>query len=225
MKKFMKYWFIFLASSLVSAGGVVIMSTFVDDRKAFSQTLSDIGAFGSFLGGVATMVAAVAAVIGVNSWIDQIKLGPYLNYIWGAKVSLRKINSQNMNWYVFKYNFRQPSNIPDDKRDKIIRLIDESRKQLEIDFAILEDQFNHIDQIIDKNDYLWANKCSLYKLSWQKIDEYLSKHPKPDMTKNSLDDILADNIELARLNSDFHDGYNLLCSQLDELEEKYTKAM
>ncbi|MCX0450094.1 hypothetical protein, partial [Aeromonas veronii] len=87
------------------------------------------------------------------------------------------------------------------------------------------DQFNHIDQIIDKNDCLWANKCSLYKLSWQKIDEYLSKHPKPDMTKNSLDDILADNIELARLNSDFHDGYNLLCSQLDELEEKYTKAM
>ena len=201
------------------------MSAYVDDRSAFSQTLSDIGAFGSFLGGCATIIAAIAAVIGVNSWINQTKLGPYLAYIWDAKVTLRRINSQNMKWYIYKYHARQVTSASYEGKEQINQLITDCKNQLEIEFSALENQFDHIDQIIDKKDYLWANRFSKYKRAWQKIDTYLTENPQPEFDETDLKELLKDNSELVKLNNHFSEGYDFLCSQLDALEDRHTKAL
>ncbi|MCJ0812046.1 hypothetical protein [Vibrio vulnificus] len=225
MEKFTKYWFSFFSFALGTAGTIILMSTYVDDRKAFSQTLSDIGAFGSFLGGCATIIAAIAAVIGVNSWINQTKLGPYLTYIWDAKVTLRRINSQKMNWYIYKYQARQASSVSHEGKEQINQLISDCKKQLEIEFSALKNQFDHIDQIVDKKDYLWANRFSQYKRAWKNIDTYLTENPQPEYDETDLKEFLKDNSELVKLNNHFSEGYDFLCSQLDALEEKHTKAL
>ena len=225
MKTFSKYFLGFLCFAVGTAGTLIIISSYVSDRVLFSQTLADIGSFGSFLGGCATLVAAIAAIIGVNTWIKQTKLGPYLDYIWSAKVTLRKINNEKMSWYIYKYQLRNTPEASEKSKEIFKEKISEYQENLDKQFSILEDKFDHIDQIIAKNDYQWANRLSDYRFIYKEIDDFLTTTKMPVFDEQNLTEFLADNAKIVTLNSNFSDHYDFLCSELDNLEKYYSEDL
>ncbi|MDO6683154.1 hypothetical protein Q4551_12730 [Oceanobacter sp. 5_MG-2023] len=225
MNVFFKFFLAFLCFAVGTAGALIIISGYVSDRVLFSQSLADIGAFGSFLGGCATLVASIAAIIGVNTWIKQIKLGPYFDYIWSAKVALRKINNEKISWYIFKYQLRNNPDLPEEVKDQLSGNIEKHKKEIESQFDILKDKFDHIDQIIAKNDYEWANHLSRYRRAYKDIGDFLTTTNVPVFDESNLTEFLVDNSKLVTLNSHFSNYYDFLCTELDKLEMKHSEAL
>lgn len=186
MKKILKHSLEALYFSLGAAGILILISSFVEDKEAFSKTLSDIGSFGSFLGGCGALIAATAAALGVNTWINQTKLAPYLSYIWDAKVILRKIYSENMRLYAMRYALRFKEGVEDKAKENIDLNAEIHRKEIELQLSKLKDKFDHIDQIITKNDFEWHNLHSPFKDSWQSIYDHLNSNPQPILDKHNL---------------------------------------
>ncbi len=152
------------------------------------------------------MVAAVAAAIGVDSWMKQLKYGKFLDIIWTAKVELRKVYMAETDWYIAKYANRQNASNVDDLTLK--------EGILELTFNGLLDSFHKLDQIVVKNQFLWANYGSFFRHNWRDI--------KWHMDANTHDEDLH-NMKLVNLNRSFSDEYNDLMQQLEELEVQFSK--
>ncbi|MFQ1801075.1 hypothetical protein ACK36F_01450 [Aeromonas veronii] len=202
MRIFIKYSFVFLCIGFGLCGLFALIHLQIQDKKGFSSILSDLGALGSFLSGLGTIVAAAAAAIGVDSWINQLKCGKYLDVIWAAKVAIRKVHASEMDWYISNYSYNQtPSELR--KIDLDLKL-----RRLESDFENLSDEFHQLDQVVVKNQFLWANYASLFKSTWLEI--------KWHMEENGIS-----NKDLPRLNTAFSDYYDFLMEELVLVEEKY----
>ncbi len=93
MKLITKYSIAFLFVAWGLMGLLFLSYNFVNDREDLSKILADLSAFGSFLSGIGTIIASIAAAVGVNNWISQLKAGKYLSIIWDAQTSLRKYYS------------------------------------------------------------------------------------------------------------------------------------
>jgi hypothetical protein len=204
MKLFIKYGFAFFLTAFGLSGVLVLIHLFVSDQASFSLILADLGAFGSFLSGVGTIIAATAAVIGVDNWVKQLKFGKYLEVIWSSKVAIRKVHSSEMYWYIANYSLKQnPS--PECESD-----LKSKAEKLEFDFQVLKDSFHQLDQIVIKNQFLWANYASQLETTWLKI--------KWHMEKNSLA-----SKDLPKLNAAFSENYNDLMDKLESIEAQFGK--
>jgi len=169
-----------------------------------SLILVALGAFGSFLSGVGTIIAAVAAAIGVDNWVKQLKFGKYLEVIWSSKVAIRKVHSSEMSWYIANYSHKQN---PISERELELK---SKTKNLELDFQVLKDSFHQLDQIVIKNQFLWANYVSDLEATWLEI--------KWHMDENSLT-----SKDLPKLNTAFSEMYNDLMDKLESIEEQFGK--
>jgi hypothetical protein len=204
MKLFIKYGFAFFLTVFGLSGVLVLIHLFVSDQASFSLILADLGAFGSFLSGVGTIIAATAAVIGVDNWVKQLKFGKYLEVIWSSKVAIRKVHSSEMYWYIANYSLKQnpSSECESDLKSKA--------EKLEFDFQVLKDSFHQLDQIVIKNQFLWANYASQLETTWLKI--------KWHMEENSLA-----GKDLPKLNAAFSENYNDLMDKLESIEAQFGK--
>lgn len=182
--------------------------------KSTIINMENIDKLGSYLSGIGTVVAAAAALYGVNGWIKQLKYGKYLDIIWEAKTNIRKVFLDEMNWYIQKYQGMSVTEVTKTLRDNI----EHSEAKLKASHQELLTSFNKIDQIIDKKDFTWANYCSEFKTSWLKIENQLLIPRHKEAKKN----IEAD-IELARLNEIFQNNYYFLLNELEKLENTYSK--
>ncbi|MFL1906769.1 hypothetical protein [Plesiomonas shigelloides] len=178
-----------------------------NDDKSFSQTLSDLGAFGSYMSGIGTLIASVAAVIGVENWVRQLKYGKYIDVIWSAKVNLRKVFNAEMDWYIYKYQSRQV--------DTLTETVEQKRLKLLSCFDELALSFDMIDQIVERDRFMWSNRESKLRGMWISIDNHMVTH-------SHQDDFMS--MELPNLNSNFNAGYNNLLCELELLEEKISKS-
>ncbi|MEL4204815.1 hypothetical protein C9E85_15895 [Plesiomonas shigelloides] len=178
-----------------------------NNDKSFSQTLSDLGAFGSYMSGIGTLIASVAAVIGVENWVRQLKYGKYIDVIWSAKVNLRKVFNAEMDWYIYKYQSRQV--------DTLTETVEQKRLKLLSCFDELALSFDMIDQIVERDRFMWSNRESKLRGMWISIDNHMVTH-------SHQDDFMS--MELPNLNSNFDAGYNNLLCELELLEEKISKS-
>lgn len=204
MKLFVKYGFVFLCAGFGLCGLFAFAHLYVEDKVGFSSLISDLGSFGSFLSGLGTIVAAAAAAVGVDSWVNQLKCGKYLDIIWSAKVAIRKVHASEMDWYIANYAYLQN---PSESRKSDLET---KLKKLEYDFDELSNEFHQLDQVVVKNQFLWANNASHFKYMWLEI--------KWHMEENELS-----STDLPRLNTAFSDYYDALMSQLEEIEDKFGK--
>jgi len=204
LKPFVKYSFVFFAAAFGLCGVLTLLHLYVSDREGLSLILADLGAFGSFLSGVGTIIVAVAAAIGVDNWVKQLKFGKYLEVIWSSKVAIRKVHSSEMNWYIANYSYKQNQTreLELDLKDKLSRL--------QLDFQTLKDSFHQLDQIVIKNQFLWANYASMLEGAWLKI--------KWHMDENDLN-----SKDLPKLNTAFSDDYNDLMDKLEAVETRFGK--
>ena len=200
----MKYGFVFFSFGFGICGVLVLLHLNITNRDELSLLLTDLGSFGSFLSGIGTIIAAVAAAIGVDNWVKQLKFGKYLEVIWNAKVAIRKVHSSEMDWYIANYAYIQ-SQVSERETD----LTHKSNK-LAQDFQYLKDSFHQLDQIVIKEQFLWANYASHLESKWIEI--------KWQMEENSLS-----SRDLPKLNSAFSDYYNQLMEKLEAIEAKFGK--
>jgi uncharacterized coiled-coil DUF342 family protein len=128
-----------------------------------------------------------------------------------------------MSWYIFKCQLR---NNPDlSEKELLSKNIKEHKNELEGQFDILEYEFDHIDQIMTKNDYEWANHLSSYRRAYKDIDNFLTTTNVPVFDESNLTESLVDNSKIVILNSHFSNYYDFLCTELNKLETKYYKAL
>lgn len=204
LKLIAKYSFAFLSAGFGLCGIFALAHLYVEDKLGFSSLINDLGSFGSFLSGLGTIVAAAAAAIGVDSWVKQLKYGKYLDIIWAAKVAIRKVHVSETDWYISNYSYlEQPSE--SGSLDLEAKL-----KRLKYDFDDLTDKFHHLDQVVVKNQFLWACNGAHHKHLWLKI--------MLDMEENGLS-----SKDLPQLSFAFRTNYESLMAKLDEIEEKYSK--
>ncbi|MUK39917.1 hypothetical protein GNP82_20505 [Aliivibrio fischeri] len=138
--------------------------------------------------------------------MKQLKYGKFLDIIWTAKVELRKVHMAEMDWYMAKYANRQNESNAEELSLK--------ESVLELTFNGLLDSFHKLDQIVVKDQFLWANYGSFFKIKWVEIKWHM------DASTHEED---LHNMELVHLNSSFSDGYNDLMQQLEELEVHFSK--
>ncbi|MFM5706531.1 hypothetical protein ACET7L_12335 [Aeromonas veronii] len=150
IKELIKYSVAFLCAAIIIMGVIALISIYQVDQKSFSQTLSDLGSFGSFLSGVAAIIAAGAAAIGVTSWLKQLKFGKYLVCIWDVQVALRKLHAEQIMWYIYKYQ----------ERNEEVEFVSKLEKELEDSFNDLKIACHSLDSIVVKNGFIWSAKVS-----------------------------------------------------------------
>lgn len=131
----MKYGFVFFSFGFGIFGVLTLLHLIITDRNELSLVLTDLGAFGSFLSGIGTIIAAVAAAIGVDNWVKQLTFGKYFEVIWNAKVAIRKVHSSEMDWYIANYSY-----IHNSTSERESDLTSKSNK-LAQDFQFLKDSF------------------------------------------------------------------------------------
>lgn len=204
MKLIVKYGLGFLCIGFGLCGIFTLAHLYVEDKIGFSSLINDLGSFGSFLSGLGTLVAAAAAAVGVDSWVNQLKCGKYLDIIWAAKVAIRKVHASEMDWYIANYSHLE-NPIESSQLELEAKL-----KKLEYDFDELSNEFHQLDQVVVKNQFLWANRASHFKFTWLEILCHMEEN------KLSSED-------LPRLNTAFNDYYNTLMELLEKLEMKYSK--
>ncbi len=194
----------FFSTAFGLCGVLTLLHLYVSDRESLSLILADLGAFGSFLSGIGTIIMTVAAVIGVDNWVKQLKFGKYFEVIWSSKVAIRKVHSSEMNWYIANYAYKQnpTSEQKLDLEDKLSRL--------QRDLQILKDSFHQLDQVVIKNQFLWANNASMLEGAWLKI--------KWNMDENDIN-----SKDLPKLNTDFSNIYNDLMDKLEAIESGFGK--
>ncbi|MEZ9120898.1 hypothetical protein AB4098_01590 [Vibrio cyclitrophicus] len=204
MKLIVKYGLGFLCIGFGLCGIFTLAHLYVEDKIGFSSLINDLGSFGSFLSGLGTLVAAAAAAVGVDSWVNQLKCGKYLDIIWAAKVAIRKVHASEMDWYRANYSHLE-NPIESSQLELEAKL-----KKLKYDFEELNNEFHQLDQVVVKNQFLWANRASHFKFTWLEILWHMEEN------KLSSED-------LPRLNTAFNDYYDTLMELLEKLEMKYSK--
>jgi hypothetical protein len=115
IQNFIKYILFFIVSSVGVIGVLTLLTLYQENRELFSQTLSDLGAFGSFLSGMGTIIAAGVAAYGVDTWSKQLKSGKYLALIWEAKALVSKFNNAFFFWHAFYKIDSQELKVKSDK--------------------------------------------------------------------------------------------------------------
>ena len=207
IKELIKYSVAFLCAAIGTMGGLVLISTFQVDQKAFSQTLSDLGSFGSFLSGIAAIIIAGAAAIGVNSWLKQLKFGKHLVCIWDVQVALHKIHAEQIMWYIYKYQNRSEEN----------ELVSKLEKELEDSFNNLKKVCHSLDSIVVKRSFMWSMHISDLYHAWTQIKLHLETNLKPEEHKEIIDEIST----LTPLNTNFSKAMKFCSKQIEKLENEY----
>ncbi len=218
MKLITKYSIAFLLVAWGLMGLLFLSYNFITDRESFSKILADLSAFGSFLSGLGTIIASIAAAVGVNNWISQLKTGKYLSIIWDAQTSLRKYYSYETDLYIHKYQYRFYSNKNDPIALEVFKRIQELELQLSAQTKTIQDNIHDIDQLIEKGSFIWSMTSSALETAWFDIKNYLenSNYPQTPI------DLLKESSVLTLLNDSFSQQYEKLCDELLKLESKYT---
>lgn len=208
IKELIKYSVAFFCVAIALMVVLAFISSYLVDQKAFSQTLSDLGSFGSFLSGIAAIIAAGAAALGVTSWLKQLKFGKHLYCIWDVQTALRKINAEEMIWYFHKYG----------KRNKESEFVSKLEKELEDSFNNLKKVCYSLDSVVVKKGFKWTMQINTLHHSWTQIKIYLETSDKPEGHQN----ILNENSTLVPLNSNFRNYMERCSKEIEKLENKYS---
>ncbi|WP_152412272.1 hypothetical protein [Edwardsiella tarda] len=169
--------------------------------------MENLDRLGSYLSGIGTVVAAVAAVYGINGWVKQLTHGKYLDIIWEAKINLRKVYLSKNSWYGYAKIAATKCN------SKLDNEANEYWDKLDSACKSLSTSFSSIDQIIVRDDFKWQNQAT-------------DLHRLLKDTNNLLKELITSDESEQKLhekNKLFHCYYNSLLNQLDELEKKHSK--
>ncbi|GAB2192062.1 hypothetical protein MAH1_36710 [Sessilibacter sp. MAH1] len=167
--------------------------------------MTTLSALGSFLGGAAGLVAALAAYRGIDAWRSQIKYGKYISVIWSCEEKLREFQLDLMDFQVQVAIQRCSSN-------KDLNEVKKHAEELNAKLPVLEKNFSYIDSVVEKNGHQWSNYISVD--ASLKLNEYIAKC----LCRNRAPDL-----EIAELGEELSNILEWLHRLLDGLEKKYTK--
>ena len=169
--------------------------------------MSVLSAVGSFLGGAAGLVTALAAYRGIEAWRFQITSGKYIAIVWSCEEKLREFQLDFIDFQA-QYAIQSSRGICNESKKNIERLVGELNAKL----PSLVQQFSYIDSVIEKNGHQWSNYISVNVTC--ALSEYLGK---------CLNENKALESEIANLGAKNLEVLNSLHGRLDNLEEKIIK--
>lgn len=151
----------FIVSTIILITSCALFGFIISNSYSNEVLSNTISAIGSILGGTAGLIAATAALTGINTWKKQLYHGKYLSIIWEAKAQLRKVNASIIECQVFL-------SIPDDNGNYGINnpRLDEAESKLKQNIAILKDTCSTIDTLIEKKGWLNANNAMFINGAW-----------------------------------------------------------
>lgn len=186
---------------------ILVGSAFIDSEKQ-QYLLTLISSMGSVFGGIAGIVAAVAAFLGVNTWKKQLKYGKHMSLIWSCMESLRNFQRRNMQWYILAHADCTGSKIPEETISVEKELLDNCINEL-------DSYFNALDKIVVKNQWQWANYASTLQSTVSRFSIIFREYKDNPYGVTPLDQ------ELQELNTILKKDTQFLDSELEKLESKY----
>jgi hypothetical protein len=198
-----------------------ILFGFITSNNFSNEVLSDaLSALGSLFGGIAGLLAAAAALIGLGAWKKQLRHGKYLSTIWETKVHLRKVESSAIDCLVKILMAVSPNSTPasqatfKDSENNLLKQIEDLKSSCMV-----------IDKLIMKKGWLNSNDAGFIMSAWQQFKlDYISSYI--DLTNATT----PKNIKLYLAHCDLNEkNFNgltawieLIDKRLDSLEAEYT---
>ena len=166
-------------------------------KIVLKDTLDYLGAVGGFLAGFGTVIAAIAAVIGVENWVSKLKDTKILEVTWDAKTAFNCIKSEELTWYGRK-RFGPEFGIE-------LNLLD-MEQELSNKFYELKTKCHELDVITEKGLYL-AGKATMYENKYKELKKYFEENEGMD-ARVMNEDILKLNQERESISSHLLAGLN-----------------
>lgn len=119
------------------------------------ETLDHVG---SFLGGIAGLIAASVALLGFNVWKRQIRHGKYLALIWEAMVALHRLESHlSLSGINLFYRFQS------DPDGRFTKAVADDRITTEALFKLLRESCEAVDIVAARNGVELTVICGFMK--------------------------------------------------------------
>lgn len=186
---------------------ILLATTYFQTDKHVT-ILNVLSSLGGFLGGVASILAAIVAFLGVNTWKKQLKHGKHISLIWSCMESLRTFQSEVMDWYVEAYAHCIRSKESSD-------FLDLKKKRLEVTLDTLSANFSALDKIVVKNQWEWANYAGTLKgsvVSTERLFREYREEPYDEPTLNQA---------LSEIYTSRKSIITVIENELDKLESHY----
>jgi len=206
LKHIYKYGFYTLAISYLVVICLAVSTDYIEDKTEFSWVLLNLGSFGSFIGGIATFVAAIAACVGIKIWFTQLKGEKVLSAIWNFKSTLIRFESEFYFWHAFYKSENQ--NMKD--------LSLESKRKIKSCLEKLENLSYQLDSFCFKDSIQWGNQVRILKMSFSEHNQYLES---TDFSADKSDEVIQHSLDVHRrftTQKKFLSGLN---DELDQLEK------
>ncbi len=195
------------ACCLVFLYGSFAFILFYQLNTDHQSMLSFLISYSDFMVGVSTVIAALAAIHGVNNWVKHVKHAEYFKLIWEAKKSLGMYRFAYLNWSQQRGIFYSQNKELDVSRHMRNTEILETRKEN------LLTTFFHLDAIFSKGEFDWA--CSSRDLI-STVNQYKSLLLKDEVTHE-------DNEKSRQLINNINEHYEKIFHRLDVLEQNYSR--
>jgi len=177
------------------------LSSVTNDRIKF---LSD---YSNFMVGVSTVIAALAAVHGVNNWVKHVKHAEYFKLIWEAKKVLGMYRVAYLIWSQQRGLFYNPDDeLHVFRHKKNTDVLEERRKDL------LTVYF-HLDAIFSKGEFDWANESRDFIA---KVNQYKVLLLKAEISRE-------DDEKSRELINEINKHYERIFQKLELLEQSYSR--
>lgn len=186
-------------------------------NEVLSSTLS---ALGSLFGGIAGLLAAAAAIVGLGAWKKQLQHGRNLSNIWETKVHLRKVESSAIDCLVKILMTVSPNSTTashasfHNSESKLLQQIED-----------LKNSCIAIDKLIMKKGWLNSNDAGYIESTWHQFKaDYISSYI--DITNATTPQNMQKYLAHCNLNEKNFNALTayieLIDKRLDSFEEQYT---
>ncbi len=163
--------------------------------------------YSNFMVGVSTVIAALAAVHGVNNWVKHVKHAEYFKLIWEAKKALGMYRVAYLIWSQQRGIFYDPDDELDVFRHKKnTELLDERRQNLHTVFL-------HLDAVFSKGEFNWVDDSRDFIAA---INQYKTLLLKTESTRE-------DDEKSRKLIKEINERYENTFRKLELLEQSYSR--
>lgn len=191
---------------------VTLQLTIIALDQGVSGEFDILDHVGSFLGGVAGLIAAVIAAFGFNIWKRQITHGKYLTLIWEAMVATQRLET-HMALLSLNLVFRHQH-----ANQYFSEAVETDRAVAEKLFATLREACSAIDVIAARNGVELSNICGFWEGRLRAINRFADT-PEASIEPEPLTEWTA---KLSSLMEPAQAEAKLLKNKLAALEQRFS---
>lgn len=162
-----------LFSIIVIFQVILVVMLVHGDKGSISEILSGIG---NVTSGVASVMAAAAALSGLATWKRQIVYGKYIDLIWKAQLACQAVRVYEMSYFI-------ASATPKPTVEHLMQQYEAQRKhaplmrkETERSLIDLINACQKIDQLVTKSNVAWTVRANRLNFNFMKMANEFDSH-------------------------------------------------